>query len=122
MAGCRCIIARRIGERGGHDLANLETVCRSYHAAEHPAQVVISEAVTDTKRLRMNCRSSSGTRGRKRYPSGMEMPEGIQYPVGYDYYRDEIRSFCPTRIDRAETLLTEPYTPGYSRVGHGSKR
>lgn len=99
-----------ISEGGGHELANLETVCRSCHAAEHSVQVAISEALADNKRLRMKYHSSSGTRVRELDPYGMAMHEGIQYIVGYDFYRKEIRVFRPTRIDWAETL-SESFSP-----------
>lgn len=93
-----------ISEGGGHELSNLETVCRSCHATEHPTKVTISEAVANNQRLRMKYRSSSGTRVRELDPYGMAMHEGIQYLVGYDYYRDEIRIFRPTRIEWTEAL------------------
>lgn len=99
-----------ISEGGGHELSNLETVCRSCHAAEHPTKVAISEAVANNQRLRMKYRSSSGTRVRELDPYGMAIHEGIQYVVGHDHYRDEVRIFRPTRIEWAETL-SEPFTP-----------
>lgn len=99
-----------ISEGGGHELGNLETVCRSCHAEEHPVKVAISTALNDNKRLRMKYHSSSGTRVRELDPYGMTMHEGIQYLVGYDYYREEIRIFRPTRIEWAEPL-SETFTP-----------
>lgn len=99
-----------ISEGGGHELSNLETVCQSCHADEHPTKVTLSEALSNNQRLRMKYRSSSGTRVRELDPYGMAMHEGIQYVVGHDYYRDEIRIFRPTRIVWAETL-SETFTP-----------
>ncbi|MDS0261722.1 WYL domain-containing protein [Haloarcula sp. S1CR25-12] len=58
----------------------------------------------------MQYRSSSGTRVRGLDPYGMAMHEGIQYLVGYDYYREEIRIFRPTRIEWVE-LQPETFIP-----------
>jgi hypothetical protein len=99
-----------IREGGSHDESNLETICRSCHAAEHPTKVTVSEALSNNQRLRMKYRSSSGTRVRELDPYGMTMYEGIQYLVGHDYYRDEIRIFRPKRIAWAETL-SQTFTP-----------
>lgn len=99
-----------ISAGGSHELSNLETICRSCHAAEHPTKVTLSEALANNKRLRMKYRSSNGTRVRELDPYGMAMHEGIQYLVGHDYYRDEVRIFRPTRIEWAETC-SESFTP-----------
>lgn len=98
-----------ISKGGSHKLSNLETVCSSCHATEHPIKVTISEALANNQRLRMKYRSSSGTRVRELDPYGMAMHEGIQYLVGHDYYRDEIRIFRPTRIEWIE-VVSEMFT------------
>jgi hypothetical protein len=92
-----------ISEGGGHELSNLETVCRSCHASEHPEKVAISIALENNQRLRMKYSSSSGTMVREIDPFGMDMHEGIQYLVGYDYYQEDIRIFRPTRIEWAHS-------------------
>jgi Predicted transcriptional regulator len=51
----------------------------------------------------MKYRSGSGTRVREMDPYALEMHEGIQYLVGHDYFRGEIRHFRPTRIQWVET-------------------
>lgn len=91
-----------ISEGGSHDTANLTTVCRSCHAAEHPTRVKLSTAVQQQRRLRMKYSSSTGTRVRELDPYGVAMHEGIQYVVGHDHYRGEIRTFRPKRIKWAE--------------------
>lgn len=99
-----------ISEGGGHELSNLETVCRSCHASEHPEKVAISIALEKNQRLRMKYSSSSGTMVREIDPYGMEMHEGIQYLVGYDHYQEDIRIFRPTRVEWASNL-DERFTP-----------
>lgn len=99
-----------ISKGGSHDLSNLETLCRACHAAEHPTKVIISQALAENRRLRMKYRSASGTRVRELDPYGMAMHEGIQYLVGHDYYRDEIRIFRPKRIESVE-LQSESFDP-----------
>lgn len=87
-----------ISEGGGHKLSNLTTICQSCHAAEHPIRVKLSNAISDNKRVKMKYSSSSGTRVRRLDPYGLEMYQGIQYLVGYDYYRNDLRIFRPKRI------------------------
>lgn len=98
-----------ISEGGSHKLTNLETVCRSCHASEHPTKVKLSTALSDERRIRMKYSSSTGTRVREFDPYGMAMHEGIQYVVGYDYYRNEIRIFRPSSIKWIE-VLEESFT------------
>jgi len=43
-------------------------------------------------------------------PYDVEMHEGIQYVVGHDYYRDEIRYFRPTRITWIE-ITDKTFSP-----------
>ncbi|PSQ13219.1 hypothetical protein BRC98_01875 [Halobacteriales archaeon QS_7_68_65] len=91
-----------ISEGGSHELDNLRSICRSCHAGEHPMKVKIGTALSNHQRIRMKYRSSSGTRVRELDPYALEMHEGIQYLVGHDHYRDEIRHFRPTRISWLE--------------------
>lgn len=108
-----------ISEGGTHALSNLTPVCRSCHAAQHPTRVVLLQAVAENRRLRMKYRFSSGTRAREVDPYGVGIHEGIQYLVGHDSYRDEIRIFHPTRIEWAE-LLTASFEPpdGWDTEGY----
>lgn len=99
-----------ISEGGSHDLSNLEALCESCHAQEHPVQIKLRTANSENKRIRMKYHSYSGTRVREVDPYGIEMHEGIQYMVGHDYYRDEIRYFRPTRIEWIE-VLDEGFSP-----------
>jgi hypothetical protein len=99
-----------ISEGGSHNLNNLQAICRSCHADEHPKKVTISTALEENRRLRMKYSSSSGTRVRELDPYALEMHEGIQYLVGHDYYRDELRHFRPTRIEWVE-LTEETFSP-----------
>lgn len=100
-----------ISKGGGHELSNLKTVCQSCHAKEHPLKVKLSTALSNHQRIRMKYRSSSGTRIRELDPYALEMHEGIQYLVGHDHYRNEIRHFRPTRIAWLEILNTSFETP-----------
>jgi hypothetical protein len=59
----------------------------------------------------MKYNSYSGTRVREVEPYGLEMHEGIQYLVGYDYFREEIRYFRPTRIEWVEKTDKEYSIP-----------
>ena len=99
-----------ISEGGSHDLSNLETLCESCHAKEHPVQTELRSAVSQNKRIRMKYQSYSGTRVREMEPYDVEMHEGIQYVVGHDYYRDEIRYFRPTRIEWIE-ITDKTFSP-----------
>lgn len=87
-----------ISRGGEHGLDNLATVCQSCHAKEHPVQIKLKSALRDHKRIRMKYTSSNGTRTRKLDPYGLEIHQGIQYLVGYDHYRNDIRVFRPKRI------------------------
>jgi hypothetical protein len=91
-----------ISEGGSHSLGNLKTICRSCHAGEHPQKVTLNTALRENRRIRMKYRSGSGTRVREVDPYALEMHEGIQYLVGHDYFRNEIRHFRPTRIQWVE--------------------
>ena len=73
---------RPISQGGSHDISNLEALCRSCHAKEHPTKVKLSSAVSDRRRVRMNYRSSSVTRVREPDPYAIETHDGIQYLVG----------------------------------------
>lgn len=99
-----------ISDGGGHELSNLETICRSCHASEHPEKVAISIALENNQRLRMEYSSQSGTMVREIDPYGLAMHDGIQYLVGYDYYQEEIRIFRPSRIEWAHSR-EETYVP-----------
>jgi hypothetical protein len=90
---------RPISERGTHKKTNLQTICRSCHADEHPVQVTLSSSLRANHRIKIKYRSSTGTRVREVDPYALETHEGIQYLVGHDYYRDEIRHFRPTCIE-----------------------
>jgi hypothetical protein len=91
-----------ISEGGSHDLTNLETLCERCHADEHPVQTTLQQAVARNRRVRMKYSSNSGTRVRELDPYAVTMHEGIQYVVGHDSYRDDIRHFRPTRIEWVE--------------------
>ena len=97
---------RPISQGGSHDISNLEALCRSCHAKEHPTKVKLSSAVSDRRRVRMNYRSSSVTRVREPDPYAIETHDGIQYLVGHDYYRNEIRVCRPKRIVWLDVLET----------------
>lgn len=99
-----------ISEGGSHRLSNLETLCERCHAKEHPVQTTLHSALAQNRRIRMKYHSYSGTRVREVDPYGIEMQEGIQYMVGHDHYRDEIRYFRPTRIEWTE-LTEKEFTP-----------
>jgi predicted DNA-binding transcriptional regulator YafY len=91
-----------ISEGGGHELSNLTTICHSCHADEHPIRVKLSTAISESKRVKMKYSSSSGTRVRRLDPYGLELYQGIQYLVGFDHYRNEVRIFRPKRIQWLE--------------------
>jgi len=99
-----------ISEGGNHNLSNLEALCESCHAKEHPVQTKLRSVVSDNTRIRMKYHSYSGTRAREMEPYDVEMHEGIQYVVGHDYYRDEIRYFRPTRITWIE-ITDKTFSP-----------
>ena len=96
-----------ISEGGSHSLDNLKTICRSCHASEHPQKITLTTALAENQRIRMKYHSGSGTRVREVDPYALEMHEGIQYLVGHDYFRDELRHFRPTRIQWVETTDTK---------------
>lgn len=100
-----------ISKGGSHRLSNLETLCESCHAEEHPVQTTLRSALAQNRRIKMKYHSSSGTRIREVDPYGVEVHEGIQYMVGHDYYRDEIRHFRPTRIEWVTMTDTEFFPP-----------
>lgn len=51
-----------ISEGGNHNLSNLEALCESCHAKEHPVQTRLRSAVSENTRIRMKYHSYSGTR------------------------------------------------------------
>lgn len=88
-----------ISEGGSHDLSNLETLCESCHAKEHPTLVTLNDAISNNMRLRMRYYSpSTGTHTREFDPYAIEMHNGMQFVVGYDSRHEEIRYFRPKRI------------------------
>ncbi len=92
-----------IREGGSHDESNLETICRSCHAAEHPILVTLNEAISNNRRLRMRYSSpSSGTHTRYFDPYAIEMYNGMQFVLGHDSRHGEIRFFRPKRIRRLD--------------------
>lgn len=94
-----------ISEGGSHKLSNLETLCESCHAKEHPTLVTLRSAIADNTRLRMRYYSkSSGEHTRDFDPYAIEMHNGMQFVVGYDSRHEEVRFFRPKRIqDLKET-------------------
>lgn len=92
-----------ISEGGGHRLSNLEALCESCHAEEHPTLVTLSDSITNNKRLRMRYYSpSSGSNTRDFDPYAIDMHNGMQFVVGYDSRHEEIRYFRPKRIQWVE--------------------
>lgn len=88
-----------ISQGGGHQIGNLETLCESCHAKEHPTIITLRSAISENKRLKMTYTSpSSGTHTREFDPYAIEMYNGMQFVLGHDSRHDEIRFFRPKRI------------------------
>lgn len=67
-----------------------------------PIPVKIRTVLREHQRIWMKYTSGSGTRVQELDPYGLEMHQGIQYLVGYDYFRNEVRVFRPTQVNRSK--------------------